>query len=133
MEDDYSTKFATMIMQIPNTMYIFEVKKPCGYGEFVLIYKNMLISEMIKVVATQFQDSSIHSLFFMNPETQERHVLSITQIHSLDDPLTVCQLIQHLQNSESMRPAIASAYPSMENFVVYRIYLSDKNSLDALE
>jgi hypothetical protein len=117
--NDYSTKFATMVMQIPNTMYIFDVQKPCGYSEFVLIYKDMLISEMIKVVATQFQDPTIHSLFFVNPETQERHVISI---HSLD---TVCQLIQQLQNSETMRPAIASAYPSMENFVVYRIHVSD--------
>ena len=103
---DYSSKFATMIMQIPETMYIFDVTKPCGYGEFVLIYKDMMVSEMIKVVATQFQDPSIHSLFFMNPD---KHVVSITE------PVTVRQMIQGMQ--------LTTAYPGMEKFVVYRAYI----------
>jgi hypothetical protein len=107
-DQDYSTKFATMIMQIPVTMYIFEVTKPCGYGEFVLIYKDMMVSEMIKVVATQFQDPNIHRLVFTN-----KHVVSIT------DPITVRQLIQSMQ--------LTTAYPGMEKFVVYRV------SIDTLE
>ena len=109
---DYSTNFATMIMQIPETMYIFEVQKSCGYGEFVLIYKDMMVSEMIKVVATQFQDPSIHSLFFMNPE---KHVVSIT------DPLTVRQLIEPMQ--------LRTVYPGMENFVVYRVFITPSTHL----
>ena len=119
---DYSTKFATMIMQIPETMYIFEVTKPCGYGEFVLIYKDMLVSEMIKVVATQFQDPSIHNLVFAN-----KQVVSIT------DPITVRQLIQTMQ--------LTTIYPAMENFVVYRVFIqpavanacTETNSLNTLE
>ena len=103
---DYSSKFATMIMQIPETMYIFDVTKPCGYGEFVLIYKDMMVSEMIKVVATQFQDPSIHSLFFMNPE---KHVVSITE------PVTVRQMIQSMQ--------LTTVYPDMDKFVVYRVFI----------
>jgi hypothetical protein len=103
-DQDYSTKFATMIMQIPVTMYIFEVTKPCGYGEFVLIYKDMMVSEMIKVVATQFQDPSIHRLVFTN-----KQVVSIT------DPITVRQLIQSMQ--------LTTAYPGMEKFVVYRVLI----------
>jgi hypothetical protein len=102
---DYSSKFATMIMQIPETMYIFDVTKPCGYSEFVLIYKDIMVSEMIKVVATQFQDPSIHSLFFM------KHKVSIT------DPVTVRQMIQGMQ--------LTTAYPGMEKFVVYRVYIEE--------
>ena len=109
---DYSTKFATMIMQIPDTMYIFEVTKPCGYGEFVLIYKDMLVSEMIKVVSTQFQDPSIQSLFFTN-----NHLVSIQ-----DDPITVRQLIQPMQ--------LTTLYPGMEKFVVYHVFTK---SIDTLE
>ena len=109
---DYSTKFATMIMQIPETMYIFEVTKPCGYGEFVLIYKDMLVSEMIKVVATQFQDPSIQTLVFAN-----NHVVSIQ-----DEPITVRQLIQPMQ--------LTTAYPGMEKFVVYRVFTKSIETLD---
>ncbi len=109
---DYSSKFATMIMQIPDTMYIFEVTKPCGYGEFVLIYKDMLVSEMIKVVSTQFQDPSIQSLFFTN-----KHLVSIQ-----DDPITVRQLIQPMQ--------LTTLYPGMEKFVVYQVFTK---SIDTLE
>ncbi len=114
---EYSSKFANMIMRIPDTMYIFEVTKMCEYGEFVLIYKDMLVSEMIKVVATQFQDPSIHTLYFMNPKTQDKHTISIT------DPFTVRQLIFQFQTSETMREAIAPLYSNMENFVVYRVFI----------
>ena len=65
--EDYSSKFATMIVNIPETMYIFEVTKSCGYSEFVLAYKDFSIAELIKTVSIQFQDPSINSLFFMNP------------------------------------------------------------------
>ena len=111
LTNDYSVKFATMIMQIPNTMYIFEVTKPCGYGEFVLIYKDMMVSEMIKVVATQFQDPSIQTLLFAN-----KHVISLA------DTIAVRQLIQSMQ--------LTTIYPGMEKFVVYRVFTDSINTLE---
>jgi hypothetical protein len=118
--EDYSSKFATMIVNIPETMYIFEVTKSCGYSEFVLAYKDFSIAELMKIVSIQFQDPSINSLFFMNPETQEHYTISTTNLG------TIREMITQFQNDETMQYATRSLYRNMENFVVYRIYLPDQ-------
>jgi hypothetical protein len=115
--EDYSSKFATMIMRIPDTMYIFEVTKKCGYSEFVLVYKDFSIANLIKTVSIQFQDSTINSLCFLNSETQKRITISST------DSGTIREMITQFQNDKSMQ--LKSVYQNMEVFVVYRIYLSD--------
>lgn len=115
--NDYSSKFASMIMRIPNTMYIFEVTKNCGYSEFVLVYKDFSITELIKTVSIQFQDSTIDSLCFKNPETNERRTISST------DSGTIREMIIQFQNDETMN--LKPVYPNMEFFVVYRIHLLD--------
>lgn len=117
--NDYSSKFASMIMRIPNTMYIFEVTKNCGYSEFVLVYKDFSITELIKTVSIQFQDSTIDSLSFKNPETNERRTISST------DSGTIREMITQFQNDETMQYATKPVYPNMEFFVVYRIHLFD--------
>ena len=115
--NDYSSKFASMIMRIPNTMYIFEVTKNCGYSEFVLVYKDFSITELIKTVSIQFHDSTIVSLCFKNPETNERRTISST------DSGTIREMIIQFQNDETMN--LKPVYPNMEFFVVYRIHLLD--------
>jgi len=115
--EDYSSKFATMIMRIPDTMYIFEVTKTCGYSEFVLAYKDFSIAEFIKTVSIQFQDSTIDSLCFTNPETDERRTILST------DSGTIRKMITQFQNDETMH--LKPVYQNMEFFVVYRIYLLD--------
>ncbi len=119
--EDYSSKFATMIVRIPETMYIFEVTKTCGYSEFVLAYKDFSIAELIKIVSIQFQDSTIDSLFFMNPETHEQHTLLSTDLG------TIREMITQFQNDETMQYATRPLYPNIKEFVVYRIYLPDNN------
>lgn len=119
LSNDYSSKFASMIMHIPNTMYIFEVTKNCGYSEFVLVYKDFSITELIKTVSIQFQDSTIDSLCFKNPETNERRTISST------DSGTIREMITQFQNDETMQYATKPVYPNMEFFVVYRLYLLD--------
>jgi hypothetical protein len=115
--EDYSSKFASMIMHIPNTMYIFEVTKKCGYSEFVLAYKDFSIAEFIKIVSIQFQDSTIDSLCFTNPETDERRTISSS------DSGTIREMITQFQNDETMN--LKPVYQNMEFFVVYRIHLLD--------
>lgn len=115
--EDYSSKFASMIMRIPDTMYIFEVTKTCGYSEFVLAYKDFSIAEFIKTVSIQFQDSTIDSLCFTNPETNERRTILST------DSGTIREMITQFQNDETMH--LKPVYQNMEFFVVYRIYLLD--------
>jgi len=117
LSNDYSSKFASMIMRIPNTMYIFEVTKKCGYSEFVLVYKDFSIAEFIKTVSIQFQDSTINSLCFKNPETNERRTISST------DSRTIREMITQFQNDETMN--LKPVYQKMEFFVVYRLYLLD--------
>ena len=115
--EDYSFKFASMIMRIPDIMYIFEVTKMCGYSEFVLAYKDFSIAELIKTVSIQFQDSTIDSLCFKNPETDERRTISST------DSGTIREMITHFQNDETIN--LKPVYQNMEFFVVYRIHLLD--------
>jgi hypothetical protein len=117
LSNDYSSKFATMIMRIPDTMYIFEVTKKCGYSEFVLAYKDFSIAEFIKTVSIQFQDSTIDSLCFMNPETKKHRTISST------DSGTIREMITQFQKDETMN--LKPVYQNMEFFVVYRVYLSD--------
>ena len=120
--EDYSSKFATMIMRIPDTMYIFEVTKTCGYSEFVLAYKDFSIAEFIKTVSIQFQDSTIDSLCFKNLDTQERRTILST------DSGTIREMITQFQNDETIN--LKPVYPNMEFFVVYRIHLLDEEVLD---
>jgi len=117
LSNDYSSKFASMIMRIPNTMYIFEVTKNCGYSEFVLVYKDFSIAEFIKTVSIQFQDSTIDSLCFKNSETNERRTISST------DSGTIREMITQFQNDKTMN--LKPVYQNMEFFVVYRIHLLD--------
>ena len=111
-----------MIMHIPDTMYIFEVTKKCGYSEFVLAYKDFSITELIKTVSIQFQDSTIDSLCFKNPDTQESRTISST------DSGTIREMITQFQNDETMN--LKPVYQNMEFFVVYRIHLLDEEVLD---
>jgi hypothetical protein len=110
-----------MIMRIPNTMYIFEVTKNCGYSEFVLVYKDFSFAELIKTVSIQFQDSTIDSLCFKNQETNERRTISST------DSGTIREIITQFQNDETMH--LRPVYQNMEFFVVYRLYLLDEDEL----
>jgi hypothetical protein len=122
LSNDYSSKFASMIMRIPNTMYIFEVTKNCGYSEFVLVYKDFSIADLIKTVSIQFQDSTINSLCYKNPETDERRTISST------DSGTIREMITQFQNDETIN--LKPVYQNMEFFVVYRLYILDEDVLD---
>ena len=64
-QDEYNTKYDFFSKRIPDSMYIFEVTKLCGYGEFVIVYKNTSLSELFKTVSHCFGNPTVNNLFFI--------------------------------------------------------------------
>jgi hypothetical protein len=118
LNEEYQTKFDFMIHRIPDTMYIFEVTKLCGYGEFMFIYKNMPLSDLYKSVFGCFGNSNANGLFFMNPETKIRYPIPKSDFFSIRD------LITKFQNDPEIRSVIKPLYPLPAN-IVYKIYYDD--------
>jgi len=51
----YNTKLNDYVTRIPNSHYILEVTKCCGYSEFIVIHKDTLLSDVYKTVSLEFQ------------------------------------------------------------------------------
>lgn len=45
-QEIYQTKMDEFMRRIPDNIYIFEVTKLCGYGEFIMVYKNASIYDL---------------------------------------------------------------------------------------
>ena len=129
LSEDYSSKFATMIVQIPKLMFIFDVVKPSGESQFVPIYKTASITEMVQVIGKQLDiEENINSILFMNTETK------IFYNVPLSDSVSIEATINGF--SSEMQPIYENDYM----FKVFRIYLPnsqdcvlsvDKSSNDA--
>ena len=120
--EDYSSKFATMIVQIPKLMFIFDVVKPCGESQFVPIYKTASITEMVQVIGKQLDIENIDSILFMNTETKNFYNVP------LSDSVSIESTINGL--STEMQPAVQPIYENDYMFKVFRIYLP--NSQDCV-
>lgn len=99
-------------------MYIFEITKLCGYGMFVVVYKNATISELFKVVSNIFGNVIDNQLFFRNEETKEKYVIPKTDFFNMKD------LIAKFRDSPHLKNAIKPVY-ELPSPVVYRIYYDD--------
>jgi hypothetical protein len=106
------------IRKIPDNMYIFEITKLCGYGMFVVVYKNATISELFKVVSNIFGNVNVEHLFFRNEETKEKHIIPKT------DFFTMKELIAKFRDSPSLKNAVKPVY-DLPSPVVYRVYYDD--------
>ena len=120
--EDYSSKFATMIVQIPKLMFIFDVVKPSGESQFVPIYKNASITEMIQVIGKQLDVEDINSILFMNTIT--KNFYNVPRSDSVSIEATINGF-----NTE-MQPAVQPIYENDYMFKVFRIYLP--NSQDCV-
>ena len=119
LSEDYSSKFATMIVQIPKLMFIFDVVKPSGESQFVPIYKTASITEMVQVIGKQLDiEENINSILFMNTETK------IFYNVPLSDSVSIEATINGF--SSEMQPIYENDYM----FKVFRIYLP--NSQDCV-
>jgi hypothetical protein len=116
--EDYQKKFDFMLKRIPDTMFIFEVTKLCGYGEFAIVYKNASLTDFHRSVSNCFGTSTINNLFFMNPETKVRYEIPKS------DFFTVRDLITKFQNDPELKKSIKPVYDLPAN-IVYKIYYDD--------
>lgn len=108
--------------RIPDNIYIFEVTKLCGYGEFVMVYKNASIYDLFNTISNKFGHVNDEQLFFMNEETRERHLIQKSVFFTVKD------LILKFQNTPSLKNVIKPLY-EMPAQVVYRIYYDDGHTL----
>jgi hypothetical protein len=120
--EDYSSKFATMIVQIPKLMFIFDVVKPSGESQFVPIYKTASITEMIQVIGKQLDIENIDSILFMNTIT--KNFYNVPPSDSVSIEATINGF------STEMQPAVQPIYENDYMFKVFRIYLP--NSQDCV-
>jgi hypothetical protein len=122
LSEDYSSKFATMIVQIPKLMFIFDVVKPSGESQFVPIYKNASITEMVKVIGQQLDITDIDSILFMNTETKNFYNVPLSDSVSIEATIN--------RFSTEMQDAVQPIYENNYMFKVFRIYLP--NSQDCV-
>ena len=120
--EDYSSKFATMIVQIPKLMFIFDVVKPSGESQFVPIYKTASITEMVQVIGQQLDITDIDSILFMNTETKNFYNVPLSDSVSIEATMN--------RFSTEMQDAVQPIYENNYMFKVFRIYLP--NSQDCV-
>jgi hypothetical protein len=119
--EDYSSKFATMIVQIPKLMFIFDVVKPSGESQFVPIYKNASITEMVQVIGKQLDMEDINCIFFMNIETKNFYNVPLSDSVSIEATINGF--------STEMQPAVQPIYENDYMFKVFRVYLHNSQDL----
>ena len=122
--EDYSSKFATMIVQIPKLMFIFDVVKPSGESQFVPIYKTASITEMVQVIGKQLDIENIDSILFMNTETKNFYNVPLSDSVSIEATMNSFKL------NTTMQQAVQPIYENNYMFKVFRIYLP--NSQDCV-
>ena len=122
LSEDYSSKFATMIVQIPKLMFIFDVVKPSGESQFVPIYKTASITEMVQVISKQLDIENIDSILFMNTETKNFYNVPLSDSVSIEATINGF--------STEMQSAVKPIYENDYMFKVFRIYLP--NSQDCV-
>ena len=114
----FKNRMDEFIGKMPDNMYIFEITKLCGYGMFVVVYKNATISELFKNISNIFGNVTENQLFFRNEETKDKYIIPKTDFFSVKD------LIAKFRESPSLKNAIKPVY-ELPAPVVYRIYYDD--------
>jgi hypothetical protein len=118
LSEEYSVKCGLMLSRIPDKMYVFEITKKCGYSEFVLVYKDSLVSELFTIASNQFS-TNVNCLYFMNPETKKHyHIPNTNQV-------SMRELITSFQKNTEMQSFIEPIYKNVEFLVVYRLFYDD--------
>jgi hypothetical protein len=104
---------------IPNTSYIIQVSKCCGYCELLFIFKNSTLIDLYKYVSQQFSCNNIKRLFIKNEKTKTTRTIPITE------EITMRQFVVKVNmGGDEIKGMLSPIYP-FPNPVVYRIYLDD--------
>jgi hypothetical protein len=113
LQDKYDTHLHNLITRLPNAMYTFEVTKCCGYSTFVLVNKRGTLLDLYKEVSLWFECKTLHELYIVSNETNEKKTIPITEMVTIKDYIR-----------EFQRIFFVPLYP-IPNNIVYKIYLDD--------
>ena len=117
---DYTTNMNTYINSIiPNTSYIIQVSKICGYSEFLFIFKSFTLIDLYKYVSIQFSCNDIKRLFIKNEKTNTTRTIPIT------DKITMQQFVVLInKGNDEIKGMLTPVYPAPHP-VVFKIYIDD--------
>ena len=90
----YEQKLDEYMRMVPTYMYVFKVTKSCGYGAFIMVYKDAPIADIHRFVSYEMSESPSRRLYFMNPETREEYDVPNT------GQFTVRELIAKFQRND---------------------------------
>jgi hypothetical protein len=105
----YQEKINHFISSIPNSRYIIEISKFCGYSEFILIYKDQTLIELYKIVSLHFVCNDIKGLYLTN---NCQYKIPMSEHITLRDYI--------ISNGNIIRPTYSLPEP-----VVYKFFLDD--------
>jgi len=119
---DYTKNMNTYINSIiPNTSYIIQVSKICGYSEFLFIFKSFTLIDLYKYVSIQFSCNDIKRLFIKNEKTNTTRTIPIT------DKITMQQFVVLInKGNDEIKGMLSPVYP-VPHPVVFKIYIDDGN------
>lgn len=117
---DYTTNMNTYINSIiPNTSYIIQVSKICGYSEFLFIFKSFTLIDLYKYVSIQFSCNDIKRLFIKNEKTNTTRTIPVT------DKITMQQFVVLInKGNDEIKGMLTPVYP-LPDPVVFKIYIDD--------
>ena len=117
---DYTTNMNTYINSIiPNTSYIIQVSKICGYSEFLFIFKSFTLIDLYKYVSIQFSCNDIKRLFIKNEKTNTTRTIPVT------DKITMQQFVVLInKGNDEIKGMLTPVYP-LPHLVVFKIYIDD--------
>ena len=109
----YEDHITSLMKQLQNQNYTFEITKCCNYSTFVLVNRSGTLMDLFKAASLHFECPDIKSLYLVNIQTKEKRRIPLTETvkiskYILDQP----------------REFFIPIYP-VPMQVVYRVYLDD--------
>jgi hypothetical protein len=104
---------------VPTYMYVFEVTKSCGYGAFIMVYKDAPLADIHRFVSYEMGIAPSCRLYFMNPQTREEYDVPNTTL------FTVRELIAKFQRNDAATFRLQPIYNDVKSLVVYRLHYDD--------
>ena len=109
-EKQYNEKINHFIGSIPNSRFIIEVSKFCGYSEFVLVFKNQTLLDLYKTISIQFECNDVKGLYVTK---SKKYKIPVTDNIRLRDYI-------YTHQKDLIKPVYPHPLP-----VVYKFFLDD--------
>ena len=116
--EEYQAKFDEMISRLSYTKFIFDVCKPCGHSEFVIIDKDDTLSNLYKAVARQYEISEVRDLHLKDEESCETRIIP-------NNDMTLRFFITKCNGNMKLRKFFRPLYSDETTKVVYRIHFTE--------